>query len=135
MNAYRIVAHCDPYNARKHYNHEPVIRYDGATPIEWVIEDGFSTEKEAVDALMRFAKSGREYESGSWNWYDDAEVEELKRQLAEDFGEDASDVDIDWYEGEGIYCNYGAGNGPLLLVGQKSFSDDSMSYWVDDYEV
>ncbi len=54
---YRIVAKCDPYNARRHHHGEEVVRYDGATPVEWVHDDRRSlTLKEANDHLFGMLK-------------------------------------------------------------------------------
>lgn len=55
---YRIIAKCDPYNARKHYHGEKVIRYDGATPVAWIHDNREGmTLKEANAVLLDYAKN------------------------------------------------------------------------------
>lgn len=54
---YRIVAKCDPYNAKKHYHGEKVIRRDGATPVEWIHDNHEGMTLEAANAvLLDFAR-------------------------------------------------------------------------------
>lgn len=54
---YRIVAKCDPYNAKKHYHGEKVVRYDGATPVEWIHDNHEGMTLEAANAvLLDFAR-------------------------------------------------------------------------------
>lgn len=48
---YCILVSCDPYNAKFHYHGEPVVRYDGKTPISWV-SHSFLTLDEAFDILQ-----------------------------------------------------------------------------------
>lgn len=121
-----IKATCDPYNAKKHYNGQPVIKYDGTTPIEWAI-DLYRTEKEAVTELMNLAKTGGPYKNGSWSWEDDDSVKELERQLV---SADGTKPDLSWYKGPGIYD--GQSHVPVLLEGATSFRDDTMQYSVEE---
>lgn len=48
----RIVACCDPYHAKLHYNGEKVIESDMGTPVQWVIGEYDSIE-EAREALWK----------------------------------------------------------------------------------
>lgn len=54
MKRYMLTVSCDPYHANMKYHGEEIIRYDGKTPIEWIVDD-FSgigyTEEEALKAL------------------------------------------------------------------------------------
>ena len=54
---YMITVSCDPYNSRFHYHGEPVVDYDGRTPVEWIKEDEL-TEKEALEELEKISKPG-----------------------------------------------------------------------------
>lgn len=64
---YRIVAKCDPYNAKKHHHGEKVIRYDGATPVAWVHDNRERmTINEANDLLMGLAKITAERFIPNW---------------------------------------------------------------------
>ena len=129
-----IKATCDPYNAKRHYNGQPVIRYDRTTPVEWAI-DIFATEKEAIDKLMTLAKTGAPYETGSWSWEDDESVKELERQLVAENPEDFADgnkPNLPWYKGPGIYD--WQSHFPVLLEGDTSFRDDTVQYSVEEAE-
>lgn len=57
QNTYRIIASCDPYNAKSHYHGEKVIRRDGATPVEWIHDnrEGMTLE-DANAVLLQYAK-------------------------------------------------------------------------------
>ena len=55
IDGYRVVASCDPYNARKHYHGEAVVRREGATPVEWVVRSGLTRER-ANDVIFRFVR-------------------------------------------------------------------------------
>lgn len=126
-----IKATCDPYNARKHYNGQPVIKYDMTTPVEWVIEDGFASIEEAKAALMKLAKSCRSYESGSWIEENKETIRELADAIKEDHPEDFEDgkePDASWFKGPGIYDH----DTPVLLEGETSFRDDTMQYSVEE---
>ena len=64
---YRIVAKCDPYNAKKHYHGEKVIRMDGATPVEWIYDDREGmTLKEANDVILNYARITAGRHIGNW---------------------------------------------------------------------
>lgn len=127
-----IKATCDPYNAKKHYNGQPVIRYNGTTPVEWTI-DIFPTEQEAVKKLMKLAKSCRSYVSGSWSEEDKESVRYLAAAIKEDHPEDFEDgeePDTSWFKGSGIYDHDSML--PILLEGETSFRDDTMQYSVEE---
>lgn len=124
---YRIIAKCDPYNAKKHYIDQPVLKYDGTTPISWVIQDDM-TEEQAQEELMKLAKTGEPFESGMWVWEDEEVIAEDKKAILEDTGEEA---DMSFYVGEGVYDS--AAGKPVLLVGEKSFWDDSINYCIEEY--
>ena len=120
---YIIVAMCDPYNARKHYHGEKVLKRDGATPIYWVFKDEyFDTEDEAKEALLKAARYDYSYE-------DDESIADLKESLGQDF-----DGTIDWYKGPGVY-DPDQNNALIYLEGDSSFSDDSMTYMIDTVEI
>ena len=121
MKQFRIVAKCDPYNAKKHYLGQKVLKYDGITPIHWVIEDGFASEEEAKKALKNLA-----IDSYFATYEDENTVAETKREFEEEMG---LRYDTSWYKGPGIYME----NVPVLLEGESAFHDDSMTYCVDDY--
>jgi len=64
---YRVVAKCDPYNARKHYHGEPVIERDGATPVAWLFNyHEHLTLKEANQVLFDLACKTANRDLGSW---------------------------------------------------------------------
>lgn len=128
---HRIVASCDPYNARKHYNGQKVLQYDMATPVKWVIEDDIPTLEEAKEKLMRLAKTGKPYENGGWSYEDQESVKEFLKEMLELHGDEMTDEEketlTDWYKGPGIYDH----TYPVLLEGETSFRDDVMQYSID----
>ena len=132
--SYRITATCDPYNARKHYNGQPVLKYDMATPVKWVIEDDIPTPEKAKEKLMRLAKTGKPYENGGWSYEDQESVEEFRKEMLELHGDEMTDEKketlTDWYKGPGIYDQ----TYPVLLEGETSFHDDTMTYMIEAIE-
>jgi hypothetical protein len=129
MKRFRIVAKCDPYNARKHYNGQTVLKYNGTSPVKWVMEDEIPSEEEAKYVLMDLAKTGGPYETGDWSYEDKNTLERFINDLVED-GIPREDIDTGWYKGPGIY------NGcfPVLLEGESSFRDDTVTYSVEEIE-
>ena len=106
---YTITASCDPYNSRFHYHGEPIVDYDGRTPVEWVMEDDL-TEQEAFRALEKIASRIQ-----TWTFYN-AEV------IQEFFGDEAPE----WYKGEGYYED----EVPTYLIGEDSFRHDVLYYQI-----
>lgn len=53
-NFYCIVTSCDPYHASAVYHGDPVVKYDGITPIAW-ISHSFLEFDEALDILQGIA--------------------------------------------------------------------------------
>ena len=120
---YRIVASCDPYNSRFHYNGQEVLRYDMATPIEWVHDDNYGygyTLEEAFDILDGFADNLGDNVS----YEDDASIEDLRAQFLEDTGEE---LDTSWYKGPGWYEE----NYRVYAHGDMFLRDDTMTYSVE----
>ena len=72
-----ITAQCDPYNAKNHWYGQEVLKYDGSTPIKWIIEE-CDNHFQARKMLYNFAKN----EPGFAEYdYDDAlaYIRELER--------------------------------------------------------
>jgi len=131
-NEWRIVAQCNPYNARMHYNHQRVLEYDGATPVKWVMSEGYASEDEAKEALMKLAMTGNPFEGGGWTYEDEDSIAELKSAIIEDFGDDPDfeEPDFAWFQGPGIYD----GESPVLLKGETMSNDDTMTYSIEEAE-
>lgn len=106
---YMITVSCDPYNSRFHYHGEPVVRYDGPTPIEWIKEDDL-TEQEALEELEKIASQVQ-----TWMPYGKYEIEEFYN------GETP-----EWYKGEGYYED----EVPMYLIGEDSFRHDVLYYQI-----
>ena len=133
MDTYIIKATCDPYNAGKHYNGEPVLKYKGTTPVEWIIVSGLESEKEAKDALMDLAKSCRDYGNGNWSYEDEESVANIAGMLKNDYPEDFTcdkTPDMSWFKGPGIYSTNGEPC-PVLLKGGECFEDDTLKYSIE----
>ena len=123
MKKYRIIANCDPYNARIHHHNEQVLKYDGATPLEWVVDDSYGdgyTLEEAYDILDSYANQLND----DTFYEDDALIAEMRREL-EEYGEEA---DFSWYEGAGWYEN----NVLVYRHGDCYLRDDVMLYSIDE---
>lgn len=134
MEKYMIVAKCDPYNAKKHYNGQKVLRYDGSTPVEWVAADGM-TMREAKDTLYDWCLNEcddlfnfNEHQAVlDWcrSWLDDGETDPVLNML--------SAIDENGY---GIYnqadCSF------FMGVDDEAYTFDVMTYEIckeDDYSL
>ena len=66
--SYRIVAKCDPYNARMHYHGEPVLKRDGATPVVWLFNNHEHLSlKEANQVILDLASMTAERKLANWS--------------------------------------------------------------------
>lgn len=130
---YRIVAHCDPYNACRYYRNEEVIKEDGATPVAWVIET-FETKKEARERLWKMALEDAGEHFANLTHEDDESIADMKQMLIDDEGLSESDVNgiFSWYRGEGVYTN--ESHEIVLLKGGSAYSYDVMTYMIEDDE-
>lgn len=127
---YRIIAHCDPYNARFHYHSGEVIKRDGATPVAWVIET-FRTQDEACEYLWKMALEDSN-ERDDLSFEDDYNINDQVQSISDYEGipiEEAREM-FSWYKGEGVY--YCDGHEPMLLKGGDSYSYDVMTYTIED---
>lgn len=114
MKKYLITISCDPYHANTKYHGEEVIRYDGKTPIEWIVDDfagiGY-TEEEALKAL-----EGIVDRKDCLSYYD--------KNVFETYGEEIPE----WFNGDGYYddeiCVYN--------VGDRTYRDDVMYYSIEE---
>ena len=123
MKKYRIIANCDPYNARFHHHNEQVLKYDGATPIEGVVDDSYGdgyTLEAAYDILDGYANQLND----DTCYEDDASIAEMRREF-EEYGEEAG---FSWYEGAGWYEN----NVLVYRHGDSYLRDDVMLYSIDE---
>lgn len=133
---FTITATCDPYNAKHHYHNEEVIRYQGATPVEWVI-DRYCTIEEARSALWSMALEQCEKNFESLSHEFDENIEADIQAVVED--QELDEVGVrelrhwyaSWYKGEGIY--YNNPREPMMLKGDDSYSFDTMSYSIKHF--
>ena len=118
-----ITAQCDPYNAKNHWYGQEVLKYDGATPVKWIIGE-YDSESQARRQLYTFAKN----EPGFAEYdYDDAlaYIRELERL-----------EDIQFYankfmeNGEGIYVD-----GMYEFILPNDYSGNSYTYDTITYRV
>lgn len=129
MKTYRIIAICDPYNSRFHYNGQPVIKREGATPTHWVMESGLTSE-EAHDKLWEYARMEiNRHDSISWE--DEEDIDYMVNQLSEDeeISIEEARKSFSWFKGEGIY--YTESREPMYLKGEQSYSYDTMTYMIE----
>lgn len=104
-----ITVSCDPYNSRFHCHGEPVVCYDGPTPVEWIKEDDL-TEEEAFEGLEKIASQVQ-----TWMFYNEEVIQEF-----------SGDEKPEWYKGEGYY-EY---ENPMYLIGEDSFRHDVLYYQI-----
>lgn len=119
-NNWAIIAHCDPYNAKSHYHGERVVKFDGATPVSWVLKE-FSTKTEAIERLEKFFKG--DYE-GEIDFY---ESESAARKDLEDMG--IEQPDTTFWKGAGYY--HTESKELIFRKGDESYSFDTLSYYID----
>lgn len=130
MKTYRIIAACDPYNARMHYNGQPVVKKDGATPTQWVMASGLTSE-EAKDKLWEYAHDDMGRHSDLC-WEDADSIDYIAGQLAEDAEISIEEAikSFNWFKGEGIY--YNESHEPMYLKGGDAYSYDTMTYKIEE---
>ena len=127
-----IVASCNPYNARTHYNGERVLEYDMTTPVKWVINDDYGfglTDEEAHKVMESYANA---YDNAEY--FDEASLEEYVAMVKDnyEYENDApyeGDVDTSWFKGAGYYEN----EYPIYLVGDDYYREDVMTYSIVDF--
>ena len=126
----KIIAHCDPYNSRMHYNGQTVVEKDGVTPIAWVVGE-YATVAEAQSALWEMALEDESRHFANLSHEDDESIASMKQMLAEDEGLTSEELDkmFSWYEGEGVY--YRDSNESMYLKGDTSYSYDVMTYTIE----
>lgn len=117
-----IACSCDPYNAGRHYNGEKVLRRNGQTPVQWVIEVCDSKE-EAKEKLYMLCLDSCGDQSGP---EDSDSIAAFVAAVCADEDCEPEDVDTSWYKGEGVYCS--DNNVPVMLKGETSFDDDVLHY-------
>ena len=124
MGKYIIVAKCDPYNARCHWNGQKVIKYDGATPIEWV-QGEFDTENEAKDALYEWClKENMDFSE----WFAESVADTAYLYCKDGLVKAAEEILHEYNEnGDGIYLN----TTQIMAVGDWCYSWDVMSYSIE----
>lgn len=127
---FKIIAHCDPYNARFHYRSGKIIKRDGTTPIAWVVEE-HETREAARESLFKMALEDLYNNSPSLEYVDADYIDYLVKSLTEDYEmtEEAARALFTWYKGEGIYHN--DSHEPEILKGGESYTDDAVTYTIE----
>lgn len=128
---FKIIAHCDPYNARFHYHSGEIIKRDGTTPIAWVIRE-FPTFCEAQKYLYKMAIEDSN-ERDDLSFEDDYNINDQINAIAEyeEIPLDEVRKMFSWYQGEGVY--YCDGHEPLMLKNGNSYSYDVMTYSIEEF--
>lgn len=123
MKTYKIIAKCDPYNSQFHYNGQSVVKYDGATPVAWVVADSLTLD-EAKKVLEGYILEEQDVR------FEDAEsINALRDALVQD---EISDEDLaeafDWYSTPGYYLN-----NVLVFDPAKdmAYSCDTVTYFIE----
>ena len=126
----KIIAHCDPYNARMIYNGQTVIKKDGTTPTAWVVGE-YETIEEARSALWAMAPEDAAESCNLTRW-DADDIEYSVHMLMDDheLTEAEARSAFSWYQGEGIYHN--DSNEPEILKGEEYYSAGPITYSIED---
>ena len=118
---FAIVAECDRLNSKCHYNGQKVLKYDGATPIQWIQKE-FDSYEEAKTALYEQALG----EYGAIEKDYDFVLSEVRNS---DDLNDIRDIIDDWeYWGEGVYV----GSVFLISKGDDSYKLDDITYTIEE---
>lgn len=133
---FMLTVSCNPHDSFRHYHDEEILRLDGRTPVEWIV-DGCSslTLDEAHEALERIVNSNE-----SLIYMDAANAEDTAQCIINDHGDDMSQEEIDeirsmpWFKGEGWYDNVADDLVPVYLVGEDSYRDDVLYYSIEEVE-
>lgn len=133
---YRLTVYCNPHDSFRHYHDEEILRLDGRTPVEWIV-DGCSslTLDEAREALERIVNA-----NDSLIYMDKENAEDLAQCIINDHGDDMSQEEIDeirsmpWFKGEGWYESNADDLVPVYLVGEDSYRDDVLFYSIEEIE-
>jgi hypothetical protein len=124
MAKYMVVAKCDPYNARFHYNNETVLEYDMATPVKWVVDCGYGdglSKHEALTLLSQYAS-----EVDNWAYCDDDTIEyEL-----EEYDLEFDSFEMEWYQGPGYYED----DYLRYRIGDEYLRIDTVLYCIEEFE-
>lgn len=123
---FAIVAKCNPYHSKFYYHGGKVLKYDGATPIEWVLQE-FDTEDEALSELYKMAKSERGVVKRT---YDDV-LEEIKDM--DNIIDIRNHIDKFLEYEDGLY--YRNTFEFLMAEGGDSYSYDVMTYSVEELPI
>nr|DAQ41497.1 MAG TPA: hypothetical protein [Caudoviricetes sp.] len=114
MKRYMLTVSCDPYHANMKYHGEEIIRYDGKTPIEWIVDRCANlTIEEAHEKLEKIVER-----KDTLSYYD--------KHVFETEGEEIPE----WFNGDGYYdderCVYN--------IGDKTYRDDVLYYSIEEIE-
>lgn len=123
---YKIIAKCDPYNASKHYHGQKVVKYDGTTPVAWVV-----AECEEFEPLKEMLRKWCLEECGGYEeWDRDVVTERVHQYCLEGLFEAAEDMLAEYIKfGDGIYAENGV---QVMAKGAESYSYDVMTYVIEE---
>lgn len=130
MTKYIITAACDPYNARKHYHGQRVLKMNMTTPVKWVHDDDYGYGYSLEEAMAKLDGYAHELGGDDTSYIDDEYLAQLVEEVKEYEG---VDLDTSWYKGAGWYANEYL----VYQHGDMYLRDDVIDYAIeemDDYK-
>lgn len=119
---YMVVAHCNPYHAKLHYSKlNRVLKYDGDTPVKWVVEDNWGEGLEEGELEKTFRDIA---------WGNTINRFHYDREYVEDCIYNEINYDDSWFEGDGVYDE---NKYPIYIYNSHIIRDDVIVYTAEEF--
>lgn len=119
---YMVVGQCNPYHAKFHYSKlNRVLKYDGATPVKWVVDDNWGEGLEEGELEKTFRDIA---------WGNNENRFHYDKEYVEDRIYNEIDYDDSWFEGDGVYDENFY---PVYIYGSLIIRDDVMVYTAEEF--
>lgn len=119
---YMIVGHCNPYHSKLYYPKlSRILKYDGATPVKWVVDDNWGEGLEEGELEKTFRDIA---------WGDTNNRFHYDREYVEDCIYNEINYDDSWFEGDGVYDE---NHYPIYIYGSRIIRDDVMVYTAEEF--
>ena len=119
---YMVVGQCNPYHAKFHYSKlNRVLKYDGATPVKWVVDDNWGEGLEEGELEKTFRDIA---------WGNNNNRFHYDKEYVEDRIYNEIDYDDSWFEGDGVYDE---NHYPIYIYGSLVIRDDVMLYTAEEF--
>lgn len=119
---YMVVGQCNPYHAKLYYSKlNRVLKYDGATPVKWVVDDNWGEGLEEGELEKTFRDIA---------WGNNENRFHYDKEYVEDRIYNEIDYDDSWFEGDGVYDENFY---PIYIYGSLIIRDDVMVYTAEEF--